>query len=447
MTGAYGFMILMTEIVMTNQLNTKVSKAFKAGWLVWGLAALFFFLDYMARVSPSVMHHYLQVEFGINEAQFGILIASFYIPYIVMQIPVGLMVDRFSIKLLLTAMSLLTALGCSIFGVADNLWFASIGRMLIGFSAAFAFISALRLATAWFPPQMLGLLAGLTQALGMLGAATGQAPVSFLVQSIGWRHSMLVMAFLFIILAAFIYQYVRDNPQSKTCHPSTDLNSIQKPHSLFQSLRIVLSSKWVWLNALFTGFLYAPTAVIGESIGAAYLQYGQDLEAHAAACAIGLIFIGWTIGGPLAGWLSDQMGRRKPMMIFSALSGAVLMSWIVFSNHYTANQAYLILFLFGLTNTGVGVAYALSTELLPREVVGTTLAFTNMLSIFVGALLQPIVGLLVDHVAGSRAFHVELLHLSDFRFSLILCPICSIVALLLALFMKETYCNPLKKRY
>ena len=167
-------------------------------WLVWGLAALFYFLDYLARVTPTVMHRFLQTDFVMNESGFGLLTASFYVPYLLMQIPVGLFVDRMSIRKLLTLMALLTALGCFVFGSAQGLLMASCGRMLIGFSAAFAFISALRLATSWFPPAMLGLLAGLTQALGMLGGASGQVPVSFLVKNLGWRLSIRMALHLFV---------------------------------------------------------------------------------------------------------------------------------------------------------------------------------------------------------------------------------------------------------
>src|SRR3990167_10835379 len=181
-------------------------------WVVWGLAATFYFSDYLSRVAPGVMHRSLQIAFGINEAGFGILTASFYVPYIIMQIPVGLTVDRASIRGILTVMSVITALGCVVFGLADSLAVASIGRMLIGFSAAFAFVSALRLATSWFPPAMLGLLAGLTQALGMLGASAGEAPLSGLVSVVGWRQSMFVMMAFFIALSWLLYRYVQDKP-------------------------------------------------------------------------------------------------------------------------------------------------------------------------------------------------------------------------------------------
>ncbi|HFQ8492749.1 TPA: MFS transporter [Legionella pneumophila] len=408
-------------------------------WLVWGLAAAFYFSDYLARVAPGVMHRYLQMDFGINEAGFGILTASFYVPYILMQIPVGLTVDRLSIRWLLTIMSLVTAFGCCVFGLADGLLTASIGRMLIGFSAAFAFICSLRLATSWFPPTMLGLLSGLTQALGMLGAAAGEAPVSFLVSNVDWRHSMLIIAFLFIALSGLLYQFVQDKPGEHR----NEIRSVNRI-SILDSLKIILSNKQTWLNAMYAGFLFGPTAVIGEAIGPAYLQFGRGLGAHAAAFATGLIFIGWGISGPLSGWISDKMGRRKPLMIISAVCGVILSSLFVFIPEMSQTTAYILFFVFGLTNTGVAISYAVSTEIHDRSVVGTSIAFTNMTSIFVGALFQPLVGRIIDIVSGPRAYNVETLLLSDFQAGLKLLPLCSLVALILAFTVKETYCKPIR---
>lgn len=422
-----------------NQTENTKKNTLGFAWLVWGLAAAFYFSDYMARVAPNVMHVYLQRSFNINEAGFGILMASFYIPYVIMQIPVGLIVDRFSIRWLLTIMSLITALGCCIFGLADELLTASLGRMLIGFSASFAFVCALRLATSWFPPSMLGLLAGLTQALGMLGAAAGAVPVSFLVGFIGWRHSMLVVAFLFIALATLLYQYVQDKPGAKA-----QRKKFNQHMTILDSLKIILSNRQTWLNALYAGFLFAPTAVIGESLGAAYLQFGRNLNMHAAAFAISLIFIGWGVGGPLSGWLSDKIGRRKPIMLVSAGMGLLLSSLFVFYPTLSQTSAYIIFFTFGLTNTGVAIAYAVATEQHNRNVAGTVIGFTNMASILIGASLQPLVGWLLDLNAGERSFQVSNLLLSDFQYGLKFLPLCSLIALILAIMVKETYCKPVK---
>ena len=440
-------LILLTLYSMimniANNLDNKSGVKLGSAWLIWGLAATFYFSDYMARVAPAVMHRYLQADFGINEVGFATLTAFFYIPYIIMQIPVGLTVDRIKVRYLLTAMSILTAIGCVIFGAASGLFEASFARLIIGFSAAFAFTSALRLETSWFPPTMLGMLAGLTQALGMLGASAGQAPLSFLVIVVGWRSSMYVISALFVVLAVLLFIYIKDKPV--TNKEKSNQQEHEERHSIFASLKIVMSCKQTWINGLYAGFLYGPSTVIGESLGPAYLQYGCGMTAHSAAFAVGLIFIGWVFGGPLIGVISDRMGVRKPSMIASAVCGVILTNIFVFYPHMSLNMTYVIFFLFGLTNSGVAIAYAVSTELHSRKVIGTAIAITNMLSIIVGALLQPLVGYLVDCVSQGRGYHVELLHLSDFQYGLKLLPISSLIALILAFFVKETYCKPIVK--
>ena len=427
----------MKEAVYEMSYNQNRKQVNFVAWVVWGLAATFFFSDYLARVAPSVMHEHIQREFSLSELQIGVLNAAFYIPYILMQIPVGLSVDRLSIRHILTVMSLVTALGCVVFGLADGLTMASVGRMLIGFSAAFAFVCALRLATSWFPPVMFGLLAGLTQALGMLGAAAGDAPVSFLVSHVGWRHSMLIIAFLFIVLAALLYQFVRDNPGETRTSAKKQGNL-----SILTSLKIILSNRQTWINAFYAGFLFGPTAVIGENLGPAFLQFGRGFDAHSAAFATSLIFIGWGISGPFCGWLSDRIGLRKPIMIASALFGIVLSSLIIFIPNMSLNATMLLFFAFGATNTGVAIAYAIATELHHPKVVGTSIAFTNMTSIFVGATLQPVVGQMLNYIGGERSFNVSALGITDFQSAFTILPICSAIALILALFVKETNCSP-----
>lgn len=407
-------------------------------WLVWGLAASYYFSDYMARVAPGVMHQSLQSAFGLSEAGFGLLTYSFYIPYILMQIPVGIIVDRFSVRRLLSMMAVLTALGCLIFGLSSHLAMAACGRMLIGFSAAFAFISSLRLATAWFPPAMLGLLAGLTQAIGMLGAAAGEEPIRFLENIVGWRHTMMMLAVLFLVLAYFLYRFIQDHESMQASRPKLKIG-------ILAALKQALSQRQIWINALYAGCLFGPTAVIGESYGPAFLQYGWGLGAHESAFAIGLIFIGWGLGGPLLGWLSDRTRVRKPFVIFSALATLCLTVMMVYFPLKHLAYVYTLFFVFGLTNSGVGIAYAISTELSKKHVMGAAIAFTNMASIFVGASLQPMVGRWIDLIAGERSLNVSSLGINDFQKPFSILVICAGLAFILSFFIRETHCQNMNR--
>lgn len=402
-------------------------------WVIWGLAALYFFCDYFTRVSTSVMVPYLMRDFQLTALGLGTLSAFFYYPYVAMQIPVGLLIDRYSVRFLLTLMTIVTGCGCLIFGNAQQLFQAEFGRFFIGFSAAFAFVSALKLAANWFPPERLGLLAGLTQALGMLGAAVGEAPVGYSVQAFGWRHTMFLMAAVFFSLAFFILLIVRDKPQ-------ISIQKKRKPQSMkiWESLSIVMKNRLSWVNAIYAGLVFAPTATFGELWGVSFIHHVYEVSYQDAAFAVGLIFIGWAIGGPLVGWISDRMKKRKPVMLFSAVSGFILMGIILF---YPLNYTVLLLllFLFGVSNTGVAIAYVLATEINPHQVSGTALAFTNMASILFGTVLQPLIGWFLDlqaHTSVSDHFIIYTPH--QFRIAMLALPICSIFALFFAYNLKES---------
>ena len=386
----------------------------------------------------------LQLAFGVNATSLGLLTSFFYYPYILMQLPVGILVDRYSIRWLLSLMSLLTAMGCAVFGLADTIYVAGIARMMIGFSAAFAFVSALRLAATWFPPERLGLLAGLTQAVGMWGAAFGEMPVSYVMEQIGWRHTMMLMASLFVALACLILRFVQDSPRSHYIS-ATSVPKKQHTQKVRDSLKTVLSNGQTWLMAIYAGLLFAPTAVIAEFWGPSYLQYGRGLSAHSAAFANGLIFIGWGIGGPIAGWLSDKIGLRKPLLYLSAVCGVVCLSIIFYWPSLPLVVMDVFFFIYGLTNIGVVVAYAAATEINPRNCIGATIAFANMGSIMIGAVLQPVFGRVLESSTGASVNDIALLTRQDFSTSLSLLPICSLLALFVVFLMRETYCRPLKE--
>lgn len=423
-----------SEVDVHEKNNSSVSLY---AWCVWGLAAFFFFAEYFARVAPAVMMEDLLHSLMISATGFGSITSSFYWTYIPMQIPVGLMVDRFSVRWLMASMAFLTAVSCAVFATSIGLAMACFSRLLLGFGAAFAFVGALKTAAMWFPPRMVGMLAGFTQALGMLGAASGALPVAYLVEKFGWRRSLWGIAFGFVILAVLIAAIVRDKPVSQT------KVTAKGSHTILDSLRTVLSNPQSWWNAVFSGFLFVPTAVLGESWGVEYLKSAHHLTHHQAAWCNGMIFIGWGIGGPLVGMFSDRIGRRKIVMLASATLSLIAMSVLVWGPSLTFTQITVLLLLFGLFNTGVGVSYALATEINPKRDGGVSIAFANMGSILIGAICLPFVGTLIDwhsQAAGAGLTYSG----DDFQYAMNILPISLIVSIIFCLLVKETNCQPVE---
>lgn len=414
-------------------------------WLVWGVAASFFFCDYFARVAPSVMVDDLMTSFHVTAQGLGSLSGYFYWPYIAMQIPVGLLVDKFGVRRLLIIMSLITAYACYLFGHATTLFGAELGRFLLGFGAAFAFVGALKLATVWFPVSRFGLLAGLTQALGMLGAAFGEAPVSYAVQTIGWRSTSYLMVGIFVLLAIGLYAIVQDNPPGHEPPPPKKGRGLM---SMAHDLGVVLRNPQSWMNAIYAGLLFAPVAAFGELWGANYLQHVHGMSESTAAMANGMIFIGWGIGGPLIGWLSDYTQRRWPLMLGSAVMGLALLCILLFVPNLSATTIFIVLTLFGVSNTGVGLAYAVAAEINPLPVAGASIAFSNMMSILIGACFQPLIGHLMDIHAGFTEY-MQSVHYSpaDYHFAMLILPAALVACVAMMMFIRETYCQPQEYRH
>ena len=407
-------------------------------WLIWGLAASAFFIEYFARVAPGVMVDALMRDFKVQALTLGSLSAFFYYAYVGMQIPVGILIDRFSLRWLLTSMILVCALGCLIFALTSQLQIAAMARLMMGFGAAFAFVSALKVATVWFPSHQFGLLAGLTQAIGMLGAAVGQMPMAYLVAHFGWRSTLLFIATIMVLLAAVIAIVMRDRTEANKSL------SIKKNwlHSPWTGLVEVFKNPQSWWNALYAGLLYAPTAALAELWGIKFFREAYHLSNEIAATAIGLIFIGWAIGGPLIGWVSDRIKRRKIVLICSAFFSLLLASIILMVPNLPLMLLFSLLFLYGLANTGVATAYAVASEINSPAVSGTSVAFANMASVLIGAGFQPLIGWLLDkHWDGLLENGLPVYSVSDFHSALIVLLSSLVAALLVACVIKETYCQ------
>ncbi|QLH42733.1 MAG: MFS transporter [Coxiellaceae bacterium] len=405
-------------------------------WLIWGLGAAFFFVEYFARVSPSVMVPELMQSFQIKALGIGTLSACFYYAYISMQVPVGALVDRFGAHRLLTVTAIICASGCFLFAFSQHILLAQLARLLMGFGAAFAFVGTLKLATLWFPPHRFGLLAGMTQALGMLGVAVALSSLAVTVHALGWRMTVGMIGMVLLILAILIGIFVRDRPIIAATSSKSTIG-------LWQGLVLVLRNPQTWVNAAFAGLLYAPTAAFAELWGVSYLVRVYSISTSMAATAVSVIFIGWAVGGPLMGWISDSIQKRRPVMMFSIMMSFLLMTIILYLPPIWLPLLFLLLFAYGVVNAGLVVSYAVASEINFRPIAGTSMAFSNMASVIIGAALQPIIGFMLDMFSHGVVDNngMQFYSAQDYRMSMVALPLCLLLGSVVVLWVKETYCK------
>jgi len=266
-------------------------------WLFCILGASFYFYEYLLRVAPSVMTTDLMMSYHISAAALGNLTAFYYYIYSPMQLPVGVLMDRYGPRNLLTLAGLSCAVGIYLFASSYSLFVAEVGRFLVGFGSAFAFVGVLKLATIWLPPERFAMISGATMALGQVGAMTGAIALTSLVSHEGWKLASYFTAVAGVILTLLMYFIIRDRKAEESSDQgATKQNTMTLKHvilGMFQLLR----RPQIWINGLVGCLIYLPTSVFAELWGIPYLKVAYHFTGIQAASVISMIFLGWATGG------------------------------------------------------------------------------------------------------------------------------------------------------
>lgn len=404
-------------------------------WVIWTLAATFFFYKYLVQVSPSVMTGELMKVFHVNGAGLGNLSAFYFYAYLVMQIPVGILLDRYSPRVLTSCAIIVCSLSTYVFSQTDILWVACMSRAFMGFGAAFAAVSCFKLAAVWFTPNRFALVSGMFMTAAMLGAVGGQMPLSILVQNVGWRMALEIVSAIGLLLGLIYYLVVRDK-SSKPIHVLDDDESILK------RLKSIVINKQAWALSLYSGLAFAPVSVFGGLWGVPFLEVAYGLSRTDAALAISCIFIGFAAGAPFWGWLSDFMGRRKPVLFFGTFLALVSLLIVLYLPNQQLRTLIILLFVYGFSTSAFFTSFAMIRELFAIIIAATVLGIMNTFNAVFEALFEPLVGVLLDWTwAGEVEHGLHQFSVQGYYISLMLLPISLMLSLLTLLFIKETYCR------
>ncbi|MFQ5972681.1 MAG: MFS transporter [Alphaproteobacteria bacterium] len=410
-------------------------------WVVWSLGGLFFCYGFFQRVAPSVMVEDLMRDFAVSAAVLGNLAAFYFYAYAGMQLPLGIMVDRWGARRILAAGSLLCGLGSLLFATADSLAPAYLGRLLIGGGAGFAFVGTLKLAAGWFPPKRFALVSGLTSLLAMVGAVGGQAPLALVVAATGWRETLLGAAIFALVLSVSIWFIVRDPPAAKAALPQVE------PAGLLDGLRRVTTIRQSWICALYCAAMTATMSSFAVLWGVPYMMQAYGLPRAAAAASISLFMIGWAIGAPLVGWLSDHIGRRRLPMVLAAWLALGSFALLVYLPGLPLRGGQTLLLINGMASSTMHLAFVTAREHNPSRAAGTAVSFVNTIVMGSGALFQPFLGLLLDinwdgrMEAGARVYSLD-----AFQVALLPLLACGVLAVSAAFLVRETHCRMVWER-
>lgn len=348
-------------------------------------------------------------------------------------VPAGMLLDRYSTRTIILSALMVCILSTVGFALTHSYYWACFFRFLSGIGNAFCFLACVVLIARWFVPNRQALIIGLTVTLAFLGGMVAHTPFAYLNTLLGWRYSLLVDALFGLLLWGWIAYIVQDYPSGK--------KSLLKASAPSPSLRSVIHNRQTWLGGIYTCFLNLPIMVLCALWGASYLQIVHQVNALSASSMISLIYIGSMIGCPVAGWISDHYGQRKPIMIVGALGTLLCVLPLLYNGSLSYTSLSVLFFTLGfLTSTQV-VSYPLIAESNAPSNTGTATGLASLLIMGGAGVGQVVFGWLMQHHADHSSEYVSV----DYQYAMWMFPITAAAALIAVLLMHETYCKRLKR--
>lgn len=407
-------------------------------WSIWILSALFMFYKYAIEVSPSVMTETLMKAFQINGMKLGNLAACYFYAYLLLQIPAGLLLDRFGPRKTTTIAIALCGIGSFIFAGAESLWIAGIGRFVTGAGAAFAAVNCLKLTANWFPLRQFAFMAGLMMTIAMLGAVGGQAPLAAFIQKMQWRHAIEVIGIVGLVLAAIFWIVIRDQSPAQ----KHERHIVSTKLSLMESMKQILKNPQAWWLSAYSGFAFAPVMVFGGLWGVSFISEAFTLSHNISAQMVSLIFIGFAVGCPILGWFSDWLGRRRVVMLWGTIGALISISLVVYAPGISASGLAFLLFMFGFSISSFLLCFTMIREINLPILAATAIGFMNTFDALMGAFSDPLTGWVLDLTwDGKFIEEVRIFSVSSYKTAFLLLPAYLIISLIMLLKIKETHCK------
>ena len=414
-------------------------KITKLGLFIWLLAASFYLYEFFLRTFIGTIVPEITKSLHLDAEQLAIIGSAYFLTYSIMQIPVGILIDRYGTRLLLTIATIVCVLGVFLFTIAQGFYLGIVGRLLMGLGSSFGFIALLVLALNWFPRKHFGFMAGLAQFLGAVGPMLAGAPLVLLLYAThdNWRVVLSGIGILGLILAILIALFIRNKPKGfkyKTIF-------LQIPESLWKRLICLLKDLQAWWIVIYAAANNIALALLGVVWGTAYLE-ARGMTHAIAALTTSMLWLGLAVGAPAFGFISDRIKRRKSVMIFCAALGIITTLAVIYWPGNSQQTFSLLFFALGLAGSGQAVSFALMSEHVATNLHATALGFNNAFMSFSSMVMIPLISLLIQfsihgHVASGITYQQ-----SDFTLGLLSLVGFHTVALLVGLFaLKETYCR------
>ncbi len=398
-------------------------------YLPWFIASFFAFFQFLGQTAAGVMGSEWVKDFHLNAFGLSKLSAAFFYAYVLVQIPVGIIYDRYSTRYVL-AISAFVLMGSNfLLAYTHSYAIAIVARFLMGAGSAFGFIGLLHVSANYFPARRFTMLVAVSESLAMIGVTIGVILLSWLVTHQSWRNvifdSGLIMGLVFLTALFF----VRDPANKQQQESSKQTLSFKV---IFYQLKQIMTQPQVILSSVISFFIFSAISAFASLWGIIFLTQVYSFNHQAAANRVAMIFIGIAVGGPINGWLAKTINYRAVLLSIETLAW-ILMAITIFNSFLSPIVLYILFFLIGFCASVYILYFTVVKEAVDPSIRATALGTANMIIMSSGALMQLLIGWLLQ----NHDFHLSNTINALYRLSLGVLPLGMFIAFILTFWIRE----------
>jgi len=402
-------------------------------WVFFAVTSSMFLTSQFYRASNAVIAPYLINDLSLHTKGLGLLSAAFFYSFALTQIPVGILLDRIGARLSMTALSLVAVGGTFIFAWSSSLPSGVLGRALMGIGMGCNLMGTLKIVTIWFSPNTFATLSGIIFSIGTLGNMLATTPLALLVEHVGWRMALSMIAAFNFFQIMVLYVVVRDRPASSAS--TFTMSSAMAFKDIFSGLQLLFRQKEYWIISCAAFFRYGVFATVQALWAGPYLINGMGLTTVMAGNLLLVLNIAMILGGPFWGGLSDRVfKRRKTIMILSL--GMMTVSTVCLA--LVPKSAWIALmffffFCFGFSAGNANILFTHIKECMPIQLAGVSMTGINFFTMMGAAVFIHGIGTLMQHLYPNDSMSLD-----AFRSAFLVCALFLLIGVVLYFFAKDT---------
>ncbi|MED7819892.1 MULTISPECIES: MFS transporter [unclassified Francisella] len=361
-------------------------------WIICLIATLNYSFDFFIRAAPGVMAEDLKNAFNIGYAKIGWLSSAYFISYTIMQIPAGVILDKYNRKVVISIATALCVLGNYLFSATNHYEVSFIGRILMGIGSAFGFIGAAKMAGMWLPQRFFSTFIGFTTVIGILGGLFTDVFLSNLVAKLGWKEGNAVFTYFGIALFLLIVVFIKDN--KKHVEKFTHFSEASLTETIIKLFKIIMSPKF-WVASLIGASIFMPINVLGSLWGVSLIEDKLGVDQSVASHLNSFLFAGAAIGFAVFGIISAYTNRFRLLLILSLVSSGLLI--IVIAYIPMDKNIFILSYLaLGIMAGPQAITFAIAKIISPPGTSASSTAGVNMINNLFPVILLPGIGYILS---------------------------------------------------